>query len=210
VSVTDFFTAETRVSVREAVQTIEAGSGAEIVVSVVRRAGSYPEALLASGAIAGFAVLVVVLFAEAEFPVWAMPIDVAMGALIGAAIAWKSATVRRALASTKRAADATELAALRQFVERGITKTRDRTGVLVLIAADERRVAVIADHGIDTTAIADAWMAWKAKVAETVEQRSPDASAFVAALLELAPLVARVAPKRDDDVNELPDEPEVL
>ncbi|MBI3201229.1 MAG: hypothetical protein HYZ29_06760 [Myxococcales bacterium] len=85
-------------------------------------------------------------------------------------------------------------------MELGVSRTRDRTGLLVFVSMFERKVVVVPDVGIDRAELGEAL----AKL-ESVLSESPELPRLVAALDELASPLARVLPRADDDENELPD-----
>src|SRR4051812_1814912 len=92
------------------------------------------------------------------------------------------------------------------FVERGVHRTRDRSGLLVYISWLEREVAVIADAGADSGIERALPAEIHADAVRSLIAAIPDGGAAVARQLErFAPALAAAMPRRDDDVNELPD-----
>jgi putative membrane protein len=90
-------------------------------------------------------------------------------------------------------------------VDLGITNTRARTGVLVYVSMFERKVAIIADSGVDRAAHAKSFEQAERQLAGAVNRG--DLTAFTAALAALGPVLCELCPPREDDVNELPDAP---
>jgi putative membrane protein len=96
------------------------------------------------------------------------------------------------------------LLARAQFLAQGLHRTRERTGVLLFVAVEERYVEIIADEGINARVPPGAWQsivdAFVAKV------RAGDvAGGFVGAVTACGELLAEHFPCEPDDVDELPD-----
>ncbi len=89
------------------------------------------------------------------------------------------------------------------FIERGITETRDRSGVLILLSALERRVEILGDRGIHEH-LGDA--AWQAMVKELTRAISSGKAADgLAKIIErLGRELSSKFPVRADDTDELP------
>jgi putative membrane protein len=94
-------------------------------------------------------------------------------------------------------------AAAHEFRARGLARTRERTGVLIYVAAAEHYAEVIADAGI--AAHVDEAV-WRETITELVaafrEGRAADGLA--AAVERVGAILARHAPPRGDDRDELP------
>jgi putative membrane protein len=94
-------------------------------------------------------------------------------------------------------------AALEQFVVRGVSRTRNRTGILIFVSLAERYARIIADEGIADKVKGLEWQA--AIDALTPHMRDGHiATGFIAAIERCAAVLATHAPP-DGSVNELPD-----
>ncbi len=112
--------------------------------------------------------------------------------------------IRVALAPRALRRAAAHRAAMEQFVIRGITRTKARTGVLIYVSLAERYAHVIADEAIDAKVKHADWQdAVDALIADVREDRVADG--FIAAINRCGALLARHFPPGPDDVNELPD-----
>ena len=90
------------------------------------------------------------------------------------------------------------------FIELGVTETRDRSGVLILLSALERRVEILGDRGIHEHLGAEAWQAMVSTF--TKAARSGAAADGLSSIIEqLGRELSAHFPARADDVNELPD-----
>ena len=94
-------------------------------------------------------------------------------------------------------------AALEQFVVRGISRTKNRTGVLIFVSLAEHYARIIADEGIAAKVHNSEWQA--AIDALTAHMRDGRiAAGFTAAIERCGAVLATHAPP-DGSANELPD-----
>jgi putative membrane protein len=94
-------------------------------------------------------------------------------------------------------------AALEQFVVRGITRTKNRTGVLIFVSLAERYARIIADEGIAAKVHGSEWQsAIDALTAHMRDGRIVEA--FTAAIERCGAVLAAHVPP-DGAANELPD-----
>lgn len=203
VSTHAFFDDAAKAAVSAAIERVESQTSAEIVVAVRRQAGaSYSGADLGFGALVALASLTLLLFVDKEFATTWIPVDVAGSFALGAILCRYTWFLRRLFVPSARRTEETRRAASTAFHEAGIGRTSGRNGVLVLVALFEHRVAVIPDVGIDPVLIQPSI----ANLRAAIERPVPDFDAFLAALESFGPALSKAMPRRDDDVNELPDE----
>lgn len=115
-----------------------------------------------------------------------------------------SALVRRALTPSGRTTRHVHEAAVAQFETQGLTRTRDRTGVLLYVSLAEHRAEVLADTGIYEKAPPEVW----GQVVDLLVaglRRGKPADGFVNAAARTGEILAAHLPPREDDANELPD-----
>jgi len=201
-----FLDAAARTAFTRAIEAIEQVSAAEVVVAVRRRSAAYLHANVAIGAAVAIAGLAAMLFSDHEFALTSILVDpFVVGGVAGAAVELLPAVKRRLSPRAMRQREVLR-GARAAFVERGVHRTRDRSGILVYVSWLEREVAVIADAGADA-GIARALPAEiQADAVRSLTAAIPGGGAAVARQLErFAPALAAAMPRRDDDVNELPD-----
>ncbi len=94
-------------------------------------------------------------------------------------------------------------AAMEQFYIRGITRTTQRTGVLIFVSLAERYVRIIADEAIDAKVRHEEW---QSTVHAMLEQIREDrlAEGFVIAVQRCGAILARHFPPQAEPRNELP------
>ncbi|MGN6750327.1 MAG: TPM domain-containing protein [Xanthobacteraceae bacterium] len=93
-------------------------------------------------------------------------------------------------------------AGLEQFVLRGISRTRNRCGVLIFVSAAEHYARIIADEGVAQKVHAGEWQA----AIDTLTMHMRDgrvAAGFIAAIERCGAILAQHAPP-DGSANELP------
>ena len=94
-------------------------------------------------------------------------------------------------------------AALEQFVLRGISRTRNRCGVLIFVSLAEHYARIVADEGVTQKVHASEWQA--AIDALTMHMREGRiAAGFIVAIERCGAVLAEHAPP-DGSANELPD-----
>jgi putative membrane protein len=186
----------------EAVRTAEITTSGEIIVVVDHAAGSYRSAPVALG----LAFAIICIWPLITLTTWT-PKTIFMIQLVIASLLvlilslrhdWRIALTPRPL---KRAR--AHEAAIREFLARGLTETRERTGVLIYVALAERYAEIRADSGIASKVDADIWRKLVAKLIEDIRQDHL-ATGLEATIEEVGRILAEHAPPRADDTDELP------
>ena len=97
-----------------------------------------------------------------------------------------------------------EQIARREFVELGMMRTRDRSGVLIFLLLEERQFCILADEGIHEKVGQDPWTDIAGSMARSFKEK-----AFVEGVLyavrEVGAILVRHVPRRGDDTNEISD-----
>lgn len=205
-STRDFFGEEARRGVKAAIQKLEAECSAEVVVSVQPSSGNYRASDYLSGSLFGFAVVLVFVFHPTPFDSVVFPIELFAVFVFGTFLSAWLVPLRRLLTPGKLMHENVRRAAKAKFVDAGMSKTRARTGILIYVSLFEREVALVADTGIGEAHQKELLQA-ESSLAAAV--KVADRGAFTAALAGLGPILGEACPRQHDDLNELPDEPEV-
>ncbi len=203
----EFFLPEAKKKVARAIEEIEKQTAAEIVVAVRRRCGHYRHTDFAVGAVLAFATILFVLFAPQPFAMEKTPIDVVVAFAIGALVSANVAPLRRLLTSRRLMSANVRTAARAAFYDMRIARTTGRTGILVVVSIFERRVEIVLDSGVKPEELGAEWPGIVAAIEASARGVSLDR--FLAALGAMTPPLARALPVQPDDVDELPNEPEV-
>jgi len=143
--------------IREAVQRAEQKTSGEIVPMVVEASSTYPHVDFLGGLL-GLIVgtLSAVWFLPECKHLWLLGLQ-ALGFVAGFVLCRHAPAVKRSLLSPKLREEEVFERALRAFRELELHRTRDRTGVLILVSLLERRVHVLADSGINARVKPGAW-----------------------------------------------------
>jgi putative membrane protein len=190
----------TRIS--DAIRAAERRTSGEIVVVVDRIAASYKSvpvivALILS-LLVPFPLIAWTTFSAAR--VFTIQLTLALIFLSTFLWAgWNGAFVPRFL-RRRRAHDV----AAREFMVRGLSRTRDRTGILIYVALAERYAEVLADTGISDR-VDDSQ--WRLIIDDLTDATADDrlADGLVLAVGKAGDLLARDFPPRERDEDELSD-----
>jgi uncharacterized membrane protein len=91
------------------------------------------------------------------------------------------------------------------FRRLGMERTAERSGVLIYLAVDDRKLAIIGDAGIHVHVGDDYWAGVRDRMVDAL-RAGHALHAIVAAVEEVGRVLARHFPRRPGDVNELTDE----
>ncbi|MBA4270214.1 MAG: hypothetical protein C0447_12450 [Methylobacterium sp.] len=196
-----------REAIAEAVREAEGQTAGEIVVMIDRAAASYRMVPVA---------MALTLSLLVPWPLLAMTetsapriflIQLVCAVLLLASLLWYGRGGRfvPGFVKRRRAHDV----ALREFTARGLSRTRQRTGVLLYVAIQERYAEIIADSGIDGRVEQAVWDG----IVESVvlagrEDRLREG--IVTAVRAIGAVLANHAPRSPDDVDELPNNVVIL
>lgn len=199
-----FFLDDTKKLFKETIQHVEAGSSAELVIAVRDRSATYRDVDWLGGAVFAFLVLLVVIFHPAELNENFFPVHVLVAFVVGAFGIAQTWPIKRALISRARKDKAVREAARDYFLEARIDRTQDRTGILAFISGFERKVEFVVDAGIDGQDLRALLGQLTPRLDAAIAAGDPDA--FARELRSLAPLLASSHPRKEGDINELPDD----
>jgi putative membrane protein len=110
--------------------------------------------------------------------------------------------LKRFFISRKEIDDEVKEAATTNFFDQGLYRTRDETGVLVLISVFERRVWVLADRGINARVPEGQWDDIVKMITDGIKQKRA-ADVICAAVEKIGALLAAHFPIKPDDTDEL-------
>ena len=198
--------------ISEAVRVAERRTSAEIVPMLVARSALYRDAQHRTGLALALLVLTGLLMWEAVWLPWGWHAANAAWLIIATLLAYiigswlgTCAPVIRAVTSTDRLRHKVQLRAERAFAQHGISQTRERTGVLLMISLLERHVYVLPDQGIGSRVQTAQWD--EVVKAVTTKLKANDiAGGFCAGIERCGAILAEVYPaKPGDNPDELPD-----
>jgi len=99
--------------------------------------------------------------------------------------------------------------AIGHFVEAGLANTRDRTGILIFISYQERRIELLADTGINKLIQKEKWNDIVDKLVRDIRNKKTG-EGLVQAIDECGKLLSKHFPIKPDDTNELSNDINIL
>jgi putative membrane protein len=189
--------------VGECVAAAELRSAGEIVVAVARRSAEYGrERAWFTLIVTLCAALVAYRFVPQLPEVWLLCAQApfALGAW------WLSGLpgLLRRLVPRAVQHGAVHARAEQLFLQLGVTETRERSGVLLLLSEAEHRVELLADRGIHQRVGSEVWQSLVQAVTRAIREGHA-ADGVCAAVDAIGDALARHFPRSEDDINELPD-----
>ena len=91
------------------------------------------------------------------------------------------------------------------FAALAMHRTVHRAGVLVYLAIEDRKLAIVGDEGIHARVGDDYWTGVRDRMVERLRAGAVR-GAVIGAVAEVGTTLARFFPRRPDDVDELPDD----
>jgi len=204
----DYKSAAFRANMGRAIARIESQSHVELVLVVKPQANTYAQYPLAVGIVLAFLALTYFRFAPDLFEEWIIYAGTIAAFVSGAVLTGGLPGLLRLAVGRKRLAKSTEIMARACFQKGGIHHTRDKTGVLILVAVLERQIAVIPDRGVEWAVPPGEWEKIRLGFNSIFRAKNP-AAALLANLETLQTVFSRYIPQVEDDTNDLPDNLEI-
>jgi putative membrane protein len=122
------------------------------------------------------------------------------------ALIYLSPSFHRLLIGKKRMHRRVLAKAKETFLDRGISQTKGRTGVLIFLSLFERQVVILADEGIHKHIREGEWTKAVDSIVSGIRLGKPE-QGLLQAIQQCGSIFARVAPQKtgERDRNELPD-----
>lgn len=198
-----FFSEDEQRRIREAVEAVEKRTSGEIVPMVVEASYDYPRTEILGAGLFSLATAVFLAWLFGNESIWVfLPLFFAFYLPFKWLIRHTPGLKRRLTHPAEIDAEVEEKA-LVSFLENGLHRTRDETGILILISLLEHRVFVLADRGIDAVVPKETWDEVVAMVVAGIKEgRTCDA--LCEAIARCGELLEGHFPVRADDSNELP------
>ena len=203
-----FLTDDERKQVENAVKAAEKRTAGEIVVMIISSSYQYPLANVI-GATTVALPLALLLTPLTGSWLWIGPQN--MWLFLGFLIVFfillheiikRTGWLKRFFISQREIDDEVEEAAVTQFFDQGLYRTRDQTGVLVLISVFEHRVWMLADRGINAKVQQNQWDDIVTMITAGIKQQRA-ADAICAAVEKIGALLEAHFPIKPNDSNEL-------
>jgi uncharacterized membrane protein len=92
-----------------------------------------------------------------------------------------------------------------EFHDLGMTKTKERTGVLIFLLMDERKFFILADEGIHTKVEAATWTQIAEEMASHFLKKNFQ-QGMINSVQAVSRILSRFFPRKANDINELPND----
>lgn len=199
----EFFSAEEKARIEAAVREAETRTSSEIVPMVVDESFDYPRAEIMGGGLFALAAAVSLSWAFGDSSVWIfLPLFLLLYFPFKLLIRATPVLRLRLIPAAEIDAEVEEKA-LVSFLEQGLHRTRDETGILILISLFEHRVRILADRGISQVVEQREWQEIVAHITAGMHTGNT-ADALCEAVRRCGDLLQRRFPARDENRNELP------
>lgn len=97
------------------------------------------------------------------------------------------------------------LQALKEFQKAGMQNTRDKTGVLIFLALNDKKFEVLADEGINSKIAPEEWQKLSGDMSQCF-QSGLFAEGVLLAVNRVGERLAAHFPRKPDDIDELPND----
>ena len=199
-----FFSEQEQQRIREAVAAAEQRTAGEIVPQVVDASFDYPRAETFGAGFFSLALATLASWWFGDSSVWVFLPLFLLGYLPCKWLIRALPGLHRRLIHPREMAAEVEEKAMLSFFDLGVHRTRERTGILILISLFEHRVHLLADEGINARVPHETWEEIVATITAGLHDGSA-CDALCAAIGRCAEILEEHFPRRDDDRNELPD-----
>ncbi|MBN2645786.1 MAG: TPM domain-containing protein [Desulfuromonadaceae bacterium] len=212
-SAESFFSQQEQQRIRDAVAEVEAQSRGEIVPVVIGSAAEYRYTVALASGLLSLTLLALLLWgltpwlemeSYAHHLFWQLPALFLLFFLLLQFSIHRLPSLKRLLIPRQESKERVAEKALTLFTWHGLHKTRDHTGILILISLFERQVEVLADAGIHAKVDAGEWQRVVDEIVSGLHSGQA-CDALCRAIGHCQQLLADHFPHQGEDSNELPD-----
>ena len=204
----EFLSDDERARVNAAVKEAEKLTAGEIVVMIISASYQYPMANVIGAA--AFALPLALIFTPlvggwlwiGGQNMWLFLGFLTVLFILFHEVIRRTPWLKRFFISRNEIDDEVEEAAITNFFDQGLYRTRDETGVLVLISVFEHRVWILADQGINAKVPEGQWDDIVKMITAGIKQKRP-ADAICEAVEKIGALLKENFPIKPDDTDEL-------
>jgi putative membrane protein len=198
-----FFTTEERERLKATTHEVESWTIGEIVIMVVDRSDRYLEAEVFGGVLLGSLLSLILTLLFFHSSIWSY-IPLSFIFFFPCRTLFQRIDVlKRLFVGVRRKEEAVRLRAERGFFEKGLYKTKKKTGVLFFLSLLERKVWVLADKGIYEKMDQETLNRFAREVSRGVKEGRA-CEALSQAVQGIGDLLSQYFPITPDDTDELP------
>ena len=201
----DFFSADERELIRQAVHAAESSTSGEIATMVVDESDPYHDAIVLGGMLFAGLLAMVVAIVLHHITIWFYIPAVFLLYMPCRALFVRVPILKLPLLKRSRIAQAVRERAVRAFYEKGLYRTQHASGVLIFISLLERKVWILGDRGIDSRIPPQAWQGLAHELSAGLREGRA-CEALCAVVGRCGAALQEHFPRSPDDVNELSDD----
>jgi len=212
----DAFSAAELDAITEATRAAEAHTASEILTVVVESCDSYEGGLWKAAALGSLLVSLASALVAAASESWSAThwVWISLPAFSGAALGYAAALWVPGFLGLMVPEEVLERRVARRaamaFLDEGVFETRDRAGILILVGLFEHRVTVLRDTQAEEKIPPESWNDLMDRLTREI-RKGRAAEALCRAIEDCGRLLElHGLGRRDDDVNELVDEPKLF
>ena len=194
------FSAQDKQRIEKAIAEVEAHSATEIVVGSVISAEDYSGLRSVVGAVAGLLCAFILSIFAPAIPIHWLLLAQLPPAVLFWWLAARGPVVRLFMPNNERRQNV-ERRALLMFSEHGISNTRDRSGLLILLAERERQAVILGVTGIHERVGNEGWQEHLTAIIGGIKNRRAG-DAVTEVIESLGVVLKRDFPRREGDTNE--------
>ena len=197
-----FLTASEKEKIINAVKNVEKITSGEIVPMVVSSSYHYPVSDIIGSFIISMIISLGTVFILQNQYLWLFLAVFMVSFVVFHEIIKAALPLKRLFISEKEITEEVEESAVTSFFNKGLSNTRDKTGVLIYISIFERKVWVLADSGINKKVPEDTWKKIVDIIVEGIRNKQ-QGEAIVKAITMVGDILKSHFPVREHDVDEL-------
>ena len=203
-----FLSENERDQVTEAVREAEKLTSGEIVVKIISASYHYPMANVIGAALFALPLALVFTVLTGEWlwigsqNMWLLLGFLTIFFILFHEVIKRTLWLKRFFISEREVEEEVEEAAITTFFNEGLYRTRDETGVLILISVFEHKVWVLADRGINAKVQDSQWEDIVEKLVNGIKQKR-QADSICEAVKQVGALLKAYFPVKPDDTDEL-------
>ena len=199
--------AQDQARLAQAIGDVEDDTSGEIVLVIAEQAGHYRAIPVLWALLGALAAPWPLLWLTALSASRILLIQLAVALVLSLVLSWPK--LRYALVPRSIKLAQGHEAASREFLRRGLTRTREKTGVLIYLALAEHHAEILADTGIADRVDAGIWAGIVADLTAAIGAGRLT-EGLIEAIRRIGAILAEHVPPRLDDVDELPDKVIIL
>ncbi len=203
-----FLTANERDRVTEAVREAEKMTAGEIVVKIISASYHYPMANVIGAALFALPLALIFTALTGEWlwigaqNMWLLLGYLTVLFIVFHEIIKRTLWLKRLFISEREVNEEVEEAAVTTFFSEGLYRTRDETGVLLLISVFEHKVWILADKGINARVEDGQWEDIVGRLIRGIKQKR-QVDAICEAVAQIGAILKAYFPVKPDDTDEL-------